>query len=141
MKDNDSEKIFENYIVGGMTMQMDEAGVLPGESGQDVAGPSLGYAAAERGAEMTLNQLADQIERDPNFFTTGLAMLKEIPQLSDLTPEAAVKMLRALSNVLGSTAVQSRQRAKWETNRGTEATLRAHGVEGSTKELPPEQQP
>ena len=137
MKDNDSEKIFENYIVGGMTMQMDEAGVLPGESGQDVAGPSLGYAAAERGAEMTLDQLADQIEADPSFFATGLAMLKKVhPSLSDLTPEATVPLLRALSDVLGSTAVQSRQRSKWD-----QSTLRPHGVEGPTDELPPEQQP
>lgn len=130
MKDKDRENIFENYLSVGM-QQMDEAGVDPSKP----AGPNLGYTTAEAGAEMTLTQLANQIEADPSFFATGLAMLKKVhPSLSDLTPEATVALLHALSEVLGSSQVQNRQRSKWDT-------MRAHGVEGSTEGLPPEQLP
>ena len=107
MKDNDLEKIYENYLSVGM-QQMDEAGVLPGESGQDrvpgraAAGPAVdpvhnvkgavinaprkpaapvkkgpSVQVAQAGADKMLINLANMVEADPGTWNTQLQVLKQ----------------------------------------------------------------
>ena len=122
MKDNDLEKIYENYLSVGM-QQMDEAGVLPGEAGQDVSGQAAAVpavkgpsvAVAQAGADKMLINLANMVEADPQTWSTQLAALKQThTAFSDLTPDAFIALMRGLAEQLGSSTVAGRVRQKYD---------------------------
>jgi hypothetical protein len=124
MKDNDLEKIYENYLsVGMQQMNEDEAGVLPGEAGQDVAGQAAARPAvkgpsvqvAQAGADKMLINLANMVEADPQTWNTQLTALKGThTAFSDLTPDAFIALMRGLAKQLGTSAVTGRVRQKYD---------------------------
>ena len=115
MKDNDLEKIYENYLSVGM-QQMDEAGVLPGEAGQDKLGPKgPSVQVAQAGADKMLINLANMVEADPQTWNTQLTVLKQThTAFSDLTADAFIALMRGLAEQLGTSAVTGRVRQKYD---------------------------
>jgi len=116
MKDNDTQKIFENYLSVGM-QQMDEAGVLPGEAGQDVAPRVPGQAVvppAEDEKKVNLQLAIDgfgQISQHlAQIFTTkGQAIVTTIrtkageaddTSMSALTPAMLVGLMKYLPQAM-----------------------------------------
>ena len=125
MKDNDLEKIYENYLSVGM-QQMDEAIPQAGTpvAGQNAAtnpdvnpatkkGPSVQVAQA--GADKMLINLANMVEADPGTWNTQLQVLKQTDTaFSDLTADAFIALMRGLAEQLGTSAVTGRVRQKYD---------------------------